>query len=219
MQVATGFGFSLLCAPFLITVYGAHRGVQINLVLSCALNIAILVRERRGIDRVAVLWMLLPAGVVVVAVAAVVRQADTDTLTTAAGVLIVAGVVAMARGTRAVRAAGRAGAVRAGAISGGMTVLSGAGGPPVVLYAVNADWLPERTRPTLQAFFLGLNAVALASLGPPKSIPVALPVAVLVGLAAGWVVAPRLDADHVRRGTLVLAAAGGCAAIARGLLG
>ncbi len=218
VQVATGFGFSLVSAPFLVAVYGAHRGVQLNLVLSPALNLAILVREYRDVDVPRAAWMLVPAAVVVVVAAPFVRDADTASLTAAAGLLIVAGVIAMARGARAVRASGRAGAGLAGVVSGAMTVVSGAGGPPVVLYALNAGWPPARTRPTLQAFFLGLNVVALVSLRPPDTVPLILPAALAVGLLVGALLAPRLATEAVRRGTLVLAAAGGFAAIARGLV-
>jgi uncharacterized membrane protein YfcA len=219
VQVATGFGFSLVSAPFLVAVYGAHRGVQLNLVLSPALNLAILAREYRQVDVPRAAWMLVPAALVVIVAAPFVRHADTAPLTAAAGVLIVAGVIAMARGARAARATGRAGAGLAGAVSGAMTVVSGAGGPPVVLYMVNAEWPPARTRPTLQAFFLGLNVVALVSLHPPAHVPLVLPAALVLGLLIGALVARRVPTEAVRRGTLVLAAAGGLAAIARGILG
>lgn len=217
VQVATGFGFSLVSAPFLVAVYGAHRGVQLNLVLSPALNLAILAREYRGVDVPRAAWMLVPAALVVGAAAPFVRHADTAPLTAAAGVLILAGVSAMARGARAVRASGRAGAGLAGAVSGAMTLVSGAGGPPVVLYTLNAGWPAARTRPTLQAFFLGLNVVALVSLRPPDTVPLILPAALVAGLGIGALATGRLPTEAVRRATLVLAAAGGVAAIARGL--
>ena len=95
--------------------------------------------------------------------------------------------------------------------------MAGISGPPVVLFALNADWPPARTRPTMQLFFLGLNALTLLSLGPPHHLPPIL----LLGFAAGWLAARlyghRPSPTAVQKGTLLLAAAGSAIAILRGL--
>jgi hypothetical protein len=98
-----------------------------------------------------------------------------------------------------------------------MNVIAGISGPPVVLFALNARWPRERVRPTMQVFFLGLNAMTLASLGRPRHLPPGL----LAGFAAGWLAARlwghRPSPTAVQRGTLILAAVGGAVAIGRGL--
>ena len=98
-----------------------------------------------------------------------------------------------------------------------MNVVAGISGPPVVLFALNAAWPPERTRPTMQLFFLGLNALTLVSLGWPHHLPPGL----VVGFAAGWLTARLLghrpSTTAVQTGTLALAAAGSALAIVRGL--
>ena len=86
-----------------------------------------------------------------------------------------------------------------------------------MLYALAADWPPDRTRPTLQLFFLGINAVALITIGLPNGFPLGLAVGLAVGVLAGPRVATRMAPDRVRRWTLVLAATGGGLAMARGL--
>ena len=218
-QTTTGFGFSLVAAPFLVTAFAAPGGVQLNLVLSSILNLAILITDWRQVRPVDLLWMLVPAAAVVLVLSPVIRGADRGPLTVGAGVFILAGVVVLARGIKVRAAAGRGGAVGAGAMSGAMTVIAGAGGPPVVLYTVNAGWAPMATRATLQAFFLSLNFVALLGLGVPRRIPLVLPIAMAVGLLVGRAIAGRVPESRIRKATLVLAFAGGLLAIARGLTG
>ena len=216
-QAVTGFGFSLVSAPFLIAAYRAPTGVQLNLLLSVAVNVAVLTREHRHVDRRAALLLLAPAVVAIVPAAYAVHRLSPRPLTVAAGALCLAAVLVLAAGVRPRRWSGRAATAVVGLLSGAMNVFAGISGPPVVLFALNANWPPERTRPTMQLFFLGLNAVTLVSLGPPHHVPPAL----LVGFAAGWLTARlvghRPSMAAVQRGTLLLAAAGSVVAVARGL--
>jgi hypothetical protein len=96
-------------------------------------------------------------------------------------------------------------------------VVAGISGPPVVLFALNAEWPPERVRPTMQLFFLGLNALTLLSLGRPDRLPAGLMVGFVAGLAGGALLAGRPSGTAVRAATLAIAAAGGVLAVARGL--
>jgi hypothetical protein len=87
----------------------------------------------------------------------------------------------------------------------------------VVLFGTTAGWSPEVARPTLQTFFLGINLVALATLGWPSRLPVVVWVAMALGFVIARPLLPRLRADHVRVAVLVIAAAGSIVAIVRGL--
>ena len=89
----------------------------------------------------------------------------------------------------------------------------------MVLFALNARWPPERTRPTMQLFFLGLNLVTLMSLGWPARVPVGLVVAFAVGVAGGAILSGRPSSAAVRSATLAIAALGSGLAILRGLTG
>ncbi|MDP9071539.1 MAG: sulfite exporter TauE/SafE family protein, partial [Actinomycetota bacterium] len=100
--------------------------------------------------------------------------------------------------------------------SGAMNVVAGIGGPAAALYALNAGWPPEATRATLQAYFLALNVVALASLGLP-SLGLGQAVGLVVGWLAGTVLARRLPQQAAMGATLALAGGGGAIAVARGL--
>ncbi|HKN89611.1 MAG TPA: sulfite exporter TauE/SafE family protein [Acidimicrobiia bacterium] len=216
-QAVTGFGFSLVSAPFLIAAYRAPTGVQLNLLLSMAVNVAVLAREHHHADHRAAGLLLAPAVVAIVPAAYAVRHVARGPLTVAAGVVCLAAVVALGSGRRLHQGSGRAATAAVGLLSGAMNVVAGISGPPVVLFALNADWPPARTRPTMQLFFLGLNALTLLSLGPPHHLPPIL----LLGFAAGWLAARlyghRPSPTAVQKGTLLLAAAGSAIAILRGL--
>ena len=154
-QSVTGFGFSLVCAPFLVAAYGAPDGVQLNLALSVGLNLLLLVSGRRHLDARSALRLLLPAVVATVVVGLLIRGSDTDGLTVVAGGLCLIGVVAVARGRSIRRITGRVGTLIVGALSGAINVAAGIGGPPVVLFGTTAGWSPRsparRCRPSSSA--------------------------------------------------------------------
>lgn len=217
-QAVTGFGFSLVSAPFLVAAYGAPDGVQVNLTLSVGLNLLLLVGGRRHLDARAASRLLGPAVVGTLVVGWLIRGTRSDAVTVVAGLLCLVGVVAVARGRTVRRLTGRVGTAVVGALSGAMNVAAAIGGPPVVLFGATAGWTPEVARPTLQLFFLGINLVALVSLGLPDEVRTWLWAATGAGLVAGSVVSRRLRDDHVRAAVLVTAAAGSLLAVGRGLL-
>ena len=221
-QSTTGFGFSLVCAPFLVAAYRAPAGVQLNLVLSVALNLVLLGQERRGVDGRAAALLLVPAGVATFAVGGLIRLtggAHSSALTIVAGGLCLAGVAAVASGRRSRHVTGRVGTAVVGAVSGGMNVTAGIGGPPVVLFSINAGWAPERARPTMQAFFFGINLLAIAALGLPHRLPLGLVAGLLAGLVVGRIAAGRVSAGRIYQATLAIATTGSLLAILRGALG
>lgn len=217
VQAVTGFGFGLVSAPFLVAAYGAPEGVQISLVVGAVLNVLLLAPSWRRADRPAVLRLLLPAVVATVAVGLVVRGEKNDGLTVLAGALCLVGVLIVARGRTFARLGGRGGAAITGALSGAMSVMTGVGGPPVVLFGATAGWAPEVSRPTLQLFFLGSGLVAIATLGLPPDLPWVTMGAMVAGTAIGHPLTRRLHADYVRVAVLVVAGAGSLLAIVRGL--
>jgi hypothetical protein len=111
----------------------------------------------------------------------------------------------------------RSSATVAGAVSGVMNTVAGIGGPIVALHALHEGWPADERRATFQLYFLLINIFGLIALGPRWPS-----VALLVALAAGWVVgrvvAPRVPEGAGRAATLAVAIGGGLVAIARGLL-
>lgn len=214
-QAVTGFGFSLVSAPFLIAAAAAPRGVQWNLTLSAGLNLILLARGYRQVRWSEVGRLLAPAVVATVGIGLVVRHANRAGLTVAAGALCLAATAMVATGWRRNRPPGPAASVAAGGVSGAMNVVAGIGGPPVVVYGLTAGWPAEVARPTLQAFFLGINVVAIPSLGV-TSVPLVLPLALLAGIAFGAFGLRRLPEPFVRSAVLTIAAGGSVLAILRG---
>ena len=219
IQALTGFGFSLVSAPFLIAAYQAPAGVQLTVLIGVILNTVFLFREVGDVDARAAAHLLVPALAVTLPAGYVVRRLATGPLTVAAGLVCLAGVTALASGRRLRLLSGRRGAATAGVASAAMNAVAGMSGPPVVLYAVNAGWSPTRARPTLQLYFLCLNGAALAVLGWPAHLPAALVPSVVAGVALGARLARRPSDALVRRATLLAAGTGSLLAIARGVIG
>ena len=218
-QALTGFGFSLVSAPFLVAAYDAPHGVQLNVAISILVNIALLSRSTQHVQWRTVGQLLVPAAIATVAVGLLVQDDDGGALTVLAGALCLLGVLAVARNRPVRRLDGATGRATIGALSGAMNVAAGIGGPPVVLFGLNAGWAPKAGRSTLQAFFLGINVVALATLGLPDRLPPLVAVGMVLGLGIGWGLAERVAATDVRRATLLVAAAGSLLAIVRGIAG
>lgn len=220
-QAVTGLGFSLVSAPVFVLVLGPADGVRlVNMcsVVSSGVGAATL---RRGIDVRRAAGLLLPAVVVTPLVAWVVHRTDSDLLSVLAGLVTLMSVAALAFGLRARRWRGRAGLVAAGTVSATMNTVGGLSGPAVAIYALNDGWPPELMRATFQLYFFVLNLVAVLALQPVQPgvlLGTALAVCVVAGFAAGRAAARKLDAAAVRGLVLGVAAAGGAAAILRGVL-
>ena len=209
-QAISGIGFSLVCGPFLVALLGAHDGIRLSVLLSLLLNVALLARLRREVDVRGALLLLVPAALATPAWALLVRSWPERPARMAAGAVVVLGAGLLASGARWERATGAVGAVGTGVVAALTNVVASVAGPPVALWAENARWDARRQRATLQAFFLGLNLVALPSLGAPQ-VGAGTVVACVVAMTVGVLVGVRLRVpEHLaRRATLALAAAGG----------
>ena len=220
-QSVSGIGFSLVCGPFLVALLGARDGIRLSVVLSLLLNVVLLARHRREVDRRGALLLLVPAALATPAWALLVRSLPERPARAAAGAVVVLGAALLASGARWRAATGTVGAVATGITAALTNVVAGVAGPPVALWAENAAWDVERQRATLQAFFLGLNLVALPSLGLPDvgaGAFVSCLLAMVVGVGLGGRLARRVPERVARRTTLSLAAAGGLAVLATAAL-
>ncbi len=217
-QSVSGIGFSLVCGPVLVGALGAHEGVRLGVVLSLLVNVGLLARHHRELDRRGALLLLAPAAVATPLAAVVVRALPDRPAQAAAGGVVVLGTVLLAAGVRWRAARGAAGAVGVGVVSAVTNVVAGVAGPPVALWADNAGWSTGTTRATLQAYFLGLNVITFASLGAPGTgagLLVAAAAALGVGLLLGAPLSARVPEATARRATLALAAAGGLVVLVR----
>ena len=221
-QSVSGIGFVLVCGPLLVAALGPQDGVRLAVLLSLLLNLALLARLWRSVDLRRTLQLLVPAAAATPLLALAVRRLPTRPAEAVAGAVVVAGVLLLASGVRWSAARGPAGAAAAGVLGAAGNVAAGVAGPVVALWAANAEWRADVARASLQAFFLGLNCVALPSLGLP-TIGAGLLGACVVGLIGGSLLgiplAHRIGEQGARRATLALAGAGGLVVLLRALLG
>ncbi|MFD1828021.1 sulfite exporter TauE/SafE family protein [Mumia zhuanghuii] len=207
-QAATGMGFSLVAAPFMVTALGPREGVAATVLLAVFASTVPLVRDRREVQPGAVTRMLLPTLVCTPLIAWAVRDVETRWLGLAGGVGVVIAVALLASGLRSRWLGTPQAAVLTGATSAALNVVGGVGGPPIGLYAANAGWEPQVMRANLTAFFLVQNLATALVLG--VHLPGAPQLAVLgVGTAAGMLLASRLTPSRVRTGILALSLLGG----------
>lgn len=219
-QSVSGIGFSLVCGPLLVAALGPTDGVRLSVLLSLVLNVVLIVRLRRDV-RLPLVLVLLVASMVTTPVWAVLahllpeRQAAL-----AAGSIVLVGVGLLAGGERWPAATGRPAAVGVGVLAAGTNAVAGVAGPVVAAFAANAGWRPDVQRASLQAYFLGLNVVALPSLGRPQVSGALLGgclLALAVGTVLGAPLARRVPEPVARRTTLLLAAAGGLVVVVHAL--
>jgi uncharacterized membrane protein YfcA len=222
-QAVTAIGFSLVAVPFVSIAVGPAAAVPTINLLAAGLNIVMLTSERHAARWRDALALFVPAAIVIPIVGYLIKRLNTDALSVVNGAAILVATALLATGLRAPSLRGRRGAVLAGATSGAMNVATSVGGPPVAMYAINADWPAVSYRPTVQAYFLGINLVSFAVRGVPRlhhgaSLLPAMAAAMFIGWFIGARIAKRVDDTMVRNLLLVTAAAGGTVAILRGLL-
>ncbi len=219
-QSVSGIGFSLVCGPLLVAALGPDDGVRLAVLLSLVLNAALLVRLWRDVDVRTTLLLLAPAALTTPLWAVLARRLPERAGAAAAGAVVLLGVAVLASGVRWPAARGRAGAIAAGTIGALTNVLASVAGPAVALWAANAEWPQRVQRASLQALFLGVNCVALPSLGAPR-VSAGLLAGCLVALAGGVLLgmplSHRIGETAARRTTLALAGAGGAVVLVRAL--
>ena len=221
-QSVSGIGFSLVCGPLLVVALGPQDGVRLGVALSLVLNLVLLCRLWRQVDLRRTLLLLVPSALATPLLAVLVRDLPARAAAAAAGLVVLVGVALLASGVRWPAARGRAGAVAAGVLGAATNVVASVAGPVVALWAANAEWRSDVQRASLQAYFLGLNCVALPSLGVPR-VGGALLAGCLAALAAGALLgaplARRVSEGTAQRTTLVLAGAGGLVVLVRAVAG
>ncbi len=211
-QSSTGMGFSLVAAPALILVAGAREGVGTVLVLAVLASVVPLTRDWRNSRPRDAVRLLVPTLLFTPVIAFLLRGVDTRWLALGAGVGVLLGVGLLASGWRSPRLSHLPGVTLTGLSSATLNVVGAVGGPPIGLYAANADWEPHHTRATLQTFFLVQNVVTVAVVGfVLPSWPLVL--ALIVGTGVGMLLAPRLPVRVARAGVLGVSIIGGVALI------
>jgi uncharacterized membrane protein YfcA len=220
-QSVSGIGFSLVCGPLLVVALGPQDGVRLAVLLSLVLNLVLLARLRRDVEWGPALLLLVPSALATPLFAVLARDLPERPAAVAAGSVVLLGVLLIGSGLRWRAARGRVGAVGAGVVGAATNVLASVAGPAVAVWAANTDWEARAQRASLQAYFLGLNCVALPSLGVPEVTGRLLAgclLALALGALLGAQLARRVPEPVARRATLTLAGLGGATVLARALV-
>lgn len=159
LQSCTGFGFSIMATPLLLLVYEPRTAIQLNVILSLVLSVAMLPSIRAAIDR-PMLRRLIPSSLLGIPLGGVLfSYLEPNILRLAVGVvvLIVTGLLAV----RFTVSPSRIGERLAGLFAGAFTASLGMPGPPLLVYFAGAALDKALVRATTLAFFLFVYAGAL----------------------------------------------------------
>jgi uncharacterized membrane protein YfcA len=181
LYAVSGFGFAVVAAPLFLLFLDPGRAVQLVIIISTALSIAVV----RGLLPAIAPWLLLrlalgslvglPLGLVAF------RHADPILVRAAAGATIFGFAVLMAVSRRWSGQLGERKHWTAFAMSPGLDLAAGASGiaaalvgtpgPPVLIYLLLAGAAARTVRATLLAFFALSYAVTLVSHAATIGIP------------------------------------------------
>ncbi|SDS13134.1 sulfite exporter TauE/SafE family protein [Corynebacterium timonense] len=229
LQRVSGMGVGLIAGPVLSILIGPVEGIVLVNVLA-TINAGLTTLTVRGdVDwrRFGSIAPYLVVGAVPGAVLVAVSSADALLVTVGVLLLLALGAVTVGK-KRVPTVSGRAPAAASGVIGGFMNTLAGVAGPAITVYAEAARW-PQRTyAATLQPIFMVSGAVSflikeltgaanVASIG--AELWVAGGLGMVLGIAAGVAVAPRVPAPKAHALALGLAVLGGATALVRGLAG
>ncbi|WP_168215194.1 sulfite exporter TauE/SafE family protein [Micromonospora sp. MH33] len=220
MQRATGLGFALVAAPFLVVILGPFSGVTLANLLSAVINLIVLCVTARALHRRVAVQMIagvilaLPLGVWVV------RELPGRVLLVGIGLITAGSVAWVAVGQSMPFLRHRSGAMASGFASGFFNTTAGTGGPPLAVYAVSTDWEHRSFVPTVQLVGLVTNVLSLAAKGAPVlswTLLLACGAAMLAGIGGGHYLQRLLPQTATRRCMLALALTGSAIAIVKGL--
>jgi uncharacterized membrane protein YfcA len=219
VQGAVGFGANLVAVPALALVEPEALPTTLMLLI-VPLALAMVRRERHGVDWHAVGWLMVGRvpGTVVGALVVAWLAGETLSVLAGAGVLV---AVAMSLLTTTIPVTRRT-MVGAGTVSGAMGTATSIGGPPLALLYQHHEG--PVLRATLAATFAAgtvLSLVGLAIAGAVAGWHVALAGALFPGTLAGVALSTpltrRLDGGLLRPAVLAFAAITAIVAIVRGL--
>jgi len=209
LQTSTGFGFSILATPFLLLLFEPGEAIQINLVLSLLISLALIRKVRKDID-FGILKRFVIGSVIGLPIGMFIfLLIDINKLKLAISFIILALTVLLMLKFRMQQGKKRDLAV--GGISGVLTTSIGMPGPPLLLYFSGTDTQKEKLRGTTLAFYLFIYLISLVVqvifAGTNKTVwissTLALPL-VFIGLYLGQLLFKRINQQIFRIFTYII---------------
>ncbi len=203
LQTATGFGFAIIATPLLLLIYEPLEAVQINLILSLVISIAIANKIKKDVDFCILKRFILGSAVGLPFGIMFFLFLDINKLKLAVALIILLLTAMLVLNFRIKQTKGRD--LLVGGLSGYLTSSMGMPGPPLLLYFSGTDTLKEKLRGTtlvynlfaismsliMQLIFAGTNKTVWLSCG------FALPL-VLLGLYFGQLLFTRINQKFFR---------------------
>ena len=203
LQTATGFGFSILATPFLLLLFTPMEAIQINLILSLVISIALITKIKDHVDYgILKRFMIgsivgLPIGILIF------LHVDITSLKIGVSLIILLLTILLLLQFRVNQTKSRDGIV--GGFSGLLTSSIGMPGPPLLLYFAGTDTQKDKLRATTLAFYLFIYSMSLGIqmlfIGTNKTVWVSsgfsLPL-VIAGLYVGQLLFKRINQQLFR---------------------
>ncbi|MBP2076550.1 sulfite exporter TauE/SafE family protein [Oceanobacillus polygoni] len=160
LQTSTGFGFSIMATPFLLMLFLPQEAIQINIILSLIISIALVYKIRKDIDvRIVKRFIIGSFAGIPVGVFIITTIEDMNVFKLGISVLILLLTVLLMLNFKVKPTPIRDFIV--GGISGGLTTSVGMPGPPLLLYFTGTNTEKEKLRATTLAFYLFIYFVSL----------------------------------------------------------
>ena len=159
LQTSTGFGFSILATPFLLLLFKPMEAIQINLILSLFISVALLTKIKEDIDYGILKRFIigstagLPIGIMVF------LFLDVKNLMLGIGLIILGLTLLLLLKFRITQTKGKD--LTIGGLSGMLTSSIGMPGPPLLLYFAGTDTEKAKLRGTTLAFYLLIYFMSL----------------------------------------------------------
>lgn len=159
LQTGTGFGFSIVATPFLLLLFDARDAIQINLLLSLVISLAMFRKVRTDIDR-GVMKRFIGGGIIGLPIGIIVfLLVDIPKLKFGIGGVILVLTALLLLRLRIKQTTKRDVAI--GSLSGALTTSIGMPGPPLLLYFSGTDTSKEKLRGTTLAYYLFIYSISL----------------------------------------------------------
>ncbi|MBB3112175.1 hypothetical protein FHS18_004253 [Paenibacillus phyllosphaerae] len=205
-QGLTSFGFALIAMPLLAQTLGLQHAVAVVVLLSLLTNISVLAPIWRHVNMRG-MWPLIAASLLAAPLGTwLLLAAPAIVLKSAAGLLVAGFALLQLRGIAIPVHNERLSYPLAGALSGLLNGSISFSGPPVALFLAARGMEKHRFRANLTLFALVLNIATLALFVSQdlfaqeelQHVAALLP-AMLLGVAAGILLAKRVDENRFKR--------------------
>lgn len=159
LQTSTGFGFSIMATPFLLMLFLPQEAIQINILLSLIISIALIWKIRTDIDYVLLKRFTLGSIVGVPFGIFIFISINIDAFKLGVSLLLLILTLLLICNFKVRSTRFRDFIV--GGVSGLLTTSIGMPGPPLLLYFTGTDTEKGKLRATTLAFYLFIYFVSL----------------------------------------------------------